>query len=214
MASIIPFTTKTKAQNFNYSVVTEKDDFTSNIGRVYLNSGDLDQLQGNEANASYDLRVGDQYFDIRKVDTSFAVPEGGFITIKPHQAIIITTMEEFMFPNTLFGVIYPRVSMLEKGLANICSKIDPGFSGQLRITVFNLGSLPIKLQRGERFCSLALHNVDSSYRLVPYTSATRALHGNRKVSPIKRFTSYCIDHPTVITASIAIIISIISLITR
>jgi deoxycytidine triphosphate deaminase len=68
--------------------------------------------------------------------------------------------------------------LLQKGISNTSSKIDPGYNGNLLITVFNLGKKTIPLQRGERFCTLYLLQVLDGAR--PYNKPQKRIDGEAK----------------------------------
>lgn len=49
--------------------------------------------------------------------------------------------------------------MLQEGISNTLSKVDPGYQGHLLVTLFNLGKKNYELKRGKKFCSLVIHDV-------------------------------------------------------
>lgn len=148
----------------NTTVVSTRDEFTRRgafEGKALLITNiDEEQLQpeDKESHLSYDLRVGPEYKDHRD-DQKHGLLEGEYIEFLPGVAVILQTEENVCLPRSMFAYIIPRVKVLQKGLSNIVSKVDPGYDGPLVITVFNLGKKTISLKRGERFCSLVVHSV-------------------------------------------------------
>jgi len=119
------------------------------------------------SNCSYDLRIGRYYVDHRKegqIDLSEDDPN---IKLRPGGAVIIETEEYVEFPPSRFGQILPKVTLLKKGISNTTSKIDPGYKGNLLITVFNLGRQTVILKMGEPFCSMIVQDVNPP--AIPYT---------------------------------------------
>ncbi|MGM0788856.1 MAG: dCTP deaminase domain-containing protein [Bacillota bacterium] len=92
----------------------------------------------NDANTSSDLAIGDEYRDHRE-GRSTHLNDGDTITLEPGGAVVIQTQEWIRFPKTRFGQILPKVKLLEDGISNTTSKIDPGYIVFLTITLFNLG---------------------------------------------------------------------------
>ena len=93
------------------------------------------------------------------------------IQLLPGTAVIVQTEESVEFPKHRFGQIFPKVTLLTKGIANTTSKVDPGFQGPLLVTVFNLGKQTVSLHRRERFCSLNVFDVSGAvwpYRKPPH----------------------------------------------
>jgi deoxycytidine triphosphate deaminase len=158
----------------NKSVVTRRSDFSPDKQAVLIISFDQSQFVEQQCNATYDLRVGDKFRDHREPGAQ-ALPEGGLINLFPGNAVIIQTEEEIQMPNRLFGYIQPRVSLLEKGIANTPSKVDPGYPGHLLVTTFNHGKRRVRLRRGERFCSLYLVTVEDG--IIPFEGPGKQLPG-------------------------------------
>ncbi len=170
--SVMPLTT----EGPNPTVVTNTDDFRFDGHAILIRELDPDQLsvQNDAGNASYDLRVGDQYRDHRD-DGGKPIAEHGEIKLLPGTAVIIQTMEDVRFPKGTFGQIVPKVTLLQIGISNTPSKVDPGYNGRLLITTFNHGKRTVKLKRGQRFCSLFILRVEDGVR--PYDKPSKQIKG-------------------------------------
>lgn len=159
--SVVPLT----FEGASRSVVQRQDDFDVEGQAVLIGQIEVAQMQeGQASNVSYDLRIGKKYRDHRKKDPK-EIPTDGVITLNPGSAIIIETEEYVHLPRRLFGIIAPKVSLLENGLSTTFSKVDPGYNGHLLITLFNLGQTVRKLKRGSTFCSFTLFSVADGARL-------------------------------------------------
>ncbi len=169
---IIPFITEGEEP----TVVFDPRAFRLKGGAVRIVNADANQLDptNTDCNASYDLRVGKNFRDHRDLNGSAVGNEG--IKLLPGMAVIVETKEEVHFPNTAFGQIAPKVSLLQKGISNTPSKIDPGYSGRLLITVFNHGRQTYMLKPGERFCSMFVTSVEAGIR--PYTKPGQQIQGS------------------------------------
>ena len=155
--SIIPLTLNNPA-----TVVEEQKDFVVGGPAVLIKFLDRTQLSNpNRSIATYDLRVGKKYRNHLKQDGKDLAP-GGKITLKPSETVIIQTEEWVHFPQCMFGYLIPRVSLLQDGISNTLSKIDPGYQGHLIVTVFNLGKKKVELLPQQAFCSLAIHRVEGN----------------------------------------------------
>lgn len=152
------------------SVVATRDDFRRDGEAILIE--ELDRAQFEAAgppetigsNVSYDFRVGAEYRDHRETGR-IKLPEDGVITIAAKNAVVIETRERVHFPVSRFGVIVPKVGLLQQGLSNTTSKIDPGYNGRLLITVFNLGKKTIELRFNQPFCTLYVLEVGPGARL-------------------------------------------------
>ena len=120
---------------------------------------DESQLVDTEtSNVSYDLRVGSEYKGHREAEKT-ELPDDGVLILRPGNAVLIQTEEVLFLPRSLFGYVVPKVTLLQKGISNTLSKVDPGYNGPLVVTLFNLGKKDLPLKRRERFCSIVIHTV-------------------------------------------------------
>ena len=146
------------------------------LGRaVLIQDMDSDQLSGDSCNISYDLRVGCEYSDHRDVGKRELRP-GAAITLHPGTAVILQTQEFIQLPRTRFACVVPKVSLLQKGLSNTMSKVDPGYKGNLLVTLFNLGQETVDLAYHEPCCALCVFQVDGDAR--PYNGQPKRIEGN------------------------------------
>jgi dCTP deaminase len=161
--SIIPFIRT--GDIADWTVVANDDEFTKTGGTeghaVLIRELDHAQLAPGSPNASYDLRVGPEYKDHRdrNVGPKRELSEGEEIKLLPGAAVIVQTEEDVHFPRGIFGYIVPKVRLLQRGISNTVSKVDPGYDGRLLVTVFNLGKEKVTIQRRQPFCSISLHQV-------------------------------------------------------
>lgn len=204
----------------NRTIVGDQQEFQGAGGPdgevIWIGNLDSEQLRSPEsANVSYDLRVGGVYRDHRDAGPR-ELAENGTIKLLPGVAVIIETKEFVHFPKSAFGHIVPKVSLLQKGISNTSSKVDPGYHGNLLITVFNLGERTIELKRDERFCSLYILRVLEGAR--PYGKSPKRITGRVQ----ERFWNRLKDHLEANSALVSVglmiatftmtIISIISII--
>jgi dCTP deaminase len=169
----------------NKTVVERREEFETAgglEGKVILIQGlDRGQLLSiDDTNVSYDLRVGCEYRDHRDAGKK-DLPQDGEIVLLPGAAVIVETEELVHFPKSAFGHIVPKVSLLQMGISNTSSKVDPGYNGNLLVTIFNLGKKTVQLHRGERFCSLYVLQVLEGAR--PYDKPAKRILGESRRRP-------------------------------
>lgn len=117
-----------------------------------------------DSDVSYDLRVGAEYRDHRDL-AKRPLAVGETIPLLPGQATILETEEVLRVPKNMFGYVVPKVSILQEGVSNTLSKVDPGYQGPLLVTLFNLGKKNYEITRGKPFCSLVMHTVGDDAKL-------------------------------------------------
>lgn len=128
-------------------------------------------LQGAEtANiqaASYDLRLGDEYYyggRIRQLSTSDPI-----LTIEPYDSAIVTSRERARMPRDVAGRFDLSVGLFSQGIIlSNGPQIDPGFEGNLFCLLLNTSSSPVLLRRGQHYATLEFNKLmeasDSPYK--------------------------------------------------
>lgn len=208
--SVIPLTIAGPAP----SVVTHAENFRLHGTAILIQDVDEAQLEPreHECNVSYDLRVGNLYRDhkprrpVESLDS-----DNDFITLLPGSAAIITTKEVVHFPTTIFGHILPRVTLLQNGIANTPTKVDPGYHGSLLITVFNHGRRTERLKRNAAFCALYLMSVAPEAQ--PYDKPGKQLVGPPQGRGLRRWVDWVEANPwiAIISAPLTVILSLIAI---
>jgi deoxycytidine triphosphate deaminase len=201
LMSVIPFVTDGDYK----TVVTNREEFNRLDGldgqAILIENFDDQQNNPTSGNASYDLRVGDEYRDHRDVGKT-ELPAGDNIILHPGSAVIIETSEYVHFPKTRFGHIVPRVSLLQKGISNTSSKIDPGYHGKLLVTVFNLGKTKVELKKGAPFCTLYVLNVKSGVKV--YEKQAKRIVGAAKRGRLRIMRDFVETNQTYFTVILTI----------
>ncbi|GAB2559533.1 dCTP deaminase [Gracilibacillus alcaliphilus] len=123
--------------------------------------------------ASVDLRLGKEFVIVDDIFTPFLsvdqpakyqeieVTEEGTITIPPQTFMLGTTLEQISLPNDLTAFVEGRSSIGRLGVfIQNAGWIDPGFSGQITLELFNANRVPVQLRVGMRVCQLVIAQVD------------------------------------------------------
>lgn len=101
-------------------------------------------------NGQYLLSVGPESFITPNEVKTVTTDNHGQISIEPGQFAIILTEETVTIPKNVIGFISIRASIKFRGLINVSGfHVDPGFTGRLKFAVYNAGSQPIPLDRGQ-----------------------------------------------------------------
>jgi deoxycytidine triphosphate deaminase len=198
--SVVPFIVDS-GNSAPKTITTDKREYEQGGGvdgeLIFIQNFDKNQVTATDAcNASYDLRVGDEYQDHRDLH-AMKLPDNSSICLQPGSAIIIQTLEYVQFPASRFGHIVPKVSLLQMGLSNTSSKIDPGYGGKLLITVFNLGKKPITLKKEQKFCTLYVLDVKPG--VITYAKEPKGLPGTSRKNKLDKFRDFIEINQTFLT---------------
>ncbi len=166
MAAVVPFISEelSKKNKVVHTFTTDIDEFERDKDLILLINIDAEQISlfnDGKPNCTYDFRVGELYQIVgdKKGSSPKYIGAGSEVIIKPRSFIVIATREEIYLPVRKFGYISSRVSNLMKGIVVAPSKVDPGYSGKLMISLFNLGQNDVTLKHGDAFCNLTVFSV-------------------------------------------------------
>ncbi|MEM0232971.1 MAG: dCTP deaminase [Candidatus Nezhaarchaeales archaeon] len=113
--------------------------------------------------ASYDARVGSKALKPRAEGSPIVnLEREGILIIDTGEFVEVITLERFNMPNDVAGRIGLRSYYTRKGLQLFSGpQIDPGFKGNLIVSLFNAGPKPIMLRYGDSFCTIEFHKLES-----------------------------------------------------
>lgn len=123
--------------------------------------------------ASVDLRLGKEFLVVDDFSTPYLsmnkpanyqeieIADTETITIPPQTFMLGTTLEQIGLPDYLTAFVEGRSSIGRLGVfIQNAGWIDPGFSGQITLELFNANRVPVQLQAGMRVCQLVIAEVD------------------------------------------------------
>jgi len=113
--------------------------------------------------SSVDLRIGEIFTPGAKTDEAGSAehPLRGEVLAPGHTAVI-TTLEEFNFPDEIGAIGFPPNAVSSQGiLMTNPGHVDPGYKGKMSFTVINMGSKSYTLQKKEKIVTLLLFELDT-----------------------------------------------------
>jgi dCTP deaminase len=78
------------------------------------------------------------------------------IRLKPKQQMLVASIERVELSDQIVGFLHLRSSLAREGLFASLALVDPGFRGQLTVSLYNSGDSPVNIAKGERFIQLSL----------------------------------------------------------
>lgn len=91
-------------------------------------------------------------YDLRS-DVEIMIPSGSHA--------LIHTLERVVLPPSIAGQLFLRSSFAREGLIGSFAFVDPGFRGQLTVSLVNLGKKEVVIGKGERFMQIVFHELDA-----------------------------------------------------
>lgn len=109
--------------------------------------------EGNVKGASYDLRLGDEYYyggEIKKIEE-----ESFRLTIEPYDYAIVSSKEEICLPKDVVAHFGLTVGLFCQGIIlSNGQQVDPGFRGTLFCLLFNTSNRPVTIKRNEHYATI------------------------------------------------------------
>ena len=78
------------------------------------------------------------------------------VRLRPKQQLLVASIERVELSDRIVGFLHLRSSLAREGLFASLALVDPGFSGQLTVSLYNSGDSAVNLAKGERFIQLSL----------------------------------------------------------
>src|SRR5438128_9032166 len=78
------------------------------------------------------------------------------VRLKPKHHSLVASIESVELSNHIVGLLHLRSSLAREGLFASLALVDPGFRGQLTVSLYNSGDSAVNLAKGERFIQLSL----------------------------------------------------------
>jgi dCTP deaminase len=78
------------------------------------------------------------------------------LDLAPGKQILAATIERVELSEEFLGILHIRSSLAREGVIASLALVDPGFRGQLTVSLYNAGDRFVRLRKGERFIQLSL----------------------------------------------------------
>ncbi len=126
--------------------------------------------------ATYEIRVSDDYHLVAYKDgettyTPKTIDATGKIVIEPGQTVKVLAKECFSIPSNIYTKINTVGQIFSAGLAAENTYADPGFIGQIYITLSNISSRRLSIKPNDPLARVEFHKLESSVE-VPHSGQT------------------------------------------
>jgi dCTP deaminase len=78
------------------------------------------------------------------------------IHLEPKQQTLVASIETVELSDQIVGFLHLRSSLAREGLFASLALVDPGFRGQLTVSLYNAGDSAVNLTKSERFIQLSI----------------------------------------------------------
>lgn len=121
---------------------------------MLLRDAELEMING----ASYDLRLGDEYYYDGKIQR--LSDKHPFLTIEPYDYAIVSCKETAWIPRDIIAKFGLSVGLFCQGIIlSNGPQIDPGFRGTLFCLLFNTSNRAVHLKRGKHYATIEFNKM-------------------------------------------------------
>jgi len=123
---------------------------------------------------SYDLHIGERYVSLTAEEPGLRdIGPGRKLVVEPGEAITLVSKEYIGLPQNIAGMVFSKVSWLERGLSQISTYVHPGFYGPLRETLVNQSNMTVELDHGSGFCQIVFLDIPEAKADERYVGSRR-----------------------------------------
>jgi dUTP pyrophosphatase len=99
--------------------------------------------------------------------------------LAPGATLAVPTGIALEFPSTHGALVEDRSGLAVRGVTTLAGVIDPGYRGEIKVVVTNLGAAPVQIQAGDRIAQLRIvQRIQASFQEVAdLGEATRGAAG-------------------------------------
>jgi dCTP deaminase len=115
-------------------------------------------------NCSYELRLGSEvYVTSEDSRTKRKLGIGEQVRIPPGQFANLLTEEFIHMPADALGLLSAKFTWKQRGLVNVSGfHVDPGYRGRILFSVYNAGTTPVVVERGDSLFLLWCCSLDQT----------------------------------------------------
>ena len=96
------------------------------------------------------------------------------IELGPGEIKAIPTGLAFEFPPEFGALVEDRSGLALKGITTLAGVIDPGYRGELKVVLINLGREPFRINAGDRIAQLRMvRRLEADFVEVEFVAATQ-----------------------------------------
>jgi len=101
------------------------------------------------------------------------------LTIVSGATVAVSTGVALEFPPTHGGLVEDRSGLALRGMTTLAGVIDPGYRGEIKVVVTNLGAEAVEVKPGDRIAQLRIvHRIEADFEEVTeLATATRGANG-------------------------------------
>lgn len=199
------------------SIVNLSKRATNNTNEYYKNSHSSDSLIYVKENIVTDqsgpdcleLTVGQCWYDNGRY---IEIDSKKGIKVKPHTSVVLEAAEEIALPLNVYGLLFGAGSNIYRGAFISSGKIDPGFSGKLRVGYHNGSSKTVTIKRNDKlaYCIFIGTECGLENTPLPMPSAQPVIKAmSRRERFLRWFTQNAYQILAILLSTISIIVSIV-----
>lgn len=158
--------TTTSAQDFSEFSLSSNSQIYTTAAPENIEEFSIEVTLGDGWNDNY----SETNKNLRKISDS--------ITVRANDSIVVEVTEDIRIPHNRYGIVLPTGSLfLSQGILIASAKVEPAFSGKLKLRLFNTTDRKICLKKGTKLGSIIFFPTES-------TTTHDIIHRSSEISEI------------------------------
>jgi dCTP deaminase len=104
----------------------------------------------------------DPFDDSKLQPAGYDLSSAEEVTLRTKEQRLVATLERVKLSPSLLGILHLKSSFIREGVIAGLALVDPGFIGQLTVSLLNVGEGGVEIDRGEPFLQLTFIRLTSS----------------------------------------------------
>ena len=132
---------------------------------VDLRIGEIYEMEKGKGFIYQETRDTPKYNLIAKFEKDKSVSLQKKIKLEPGKFYIAKTIETINVPKDIFGIFIPRGTFFASGVLVLGFRVDPGYQGNFRFHLVNLGGSEFEIEMGARIANMIFLRVEGKTNL-------------------------------------------------
>lgn len=111
--------------------------------------------------AGYDVRIRVPDAKVSLRGSTYSPEFGHGRVIAPGEWLLLATVEEFIMPNNVVGIVHNKSSWARRGLDTPSVVLEPGWRGHATLALRNIGSETLSVFDGDPIAQVVFHQLDT-----------------------------------------------------
>lgn len=141
--------------------------------KILIRYGNDEETDVHVEDFSLDITIGDSWNENYSYnDKGLFLIENERIVLPPKGSVVVSIRESIRMPNNKFGIVLSTGSLfLQEGVQIPSAKVEPGYSGILKLRLINSSNKKVFLNKNQKIASIIFFDTSHTPHLIEATNS-------------------------------------------